>query len=72
MDEKVWEKISADVSKNTLKELHGIISNLLAEEDKSGGVKEFGVREYQDWKKQADIFENALKERGFDYNPIQW
>lgn len=38
----------------------------------AGQAKEFGVREYSDWRKHADAIEAVLDQRKVSYTKIVW
>jgi hypothetical protein len=60
-------------SSNGLKMLHEAIRNALATDDKLGnGSKTYGVREYADWRIQADAIEAELKKRRETFTAIPW
>ena len=71
MNEKYWEELSKDISESSLKKMHGKIKECLDMED-AGQTDQYGVRAHPDWKKQADIFEKAMSNRGIDFTPIKW
>jgi len=57
----------------SLKDLHVLISETLAADDKlPPGKKKWGVREYPDWRRQADAFEAEMKKRRIAFDPIKW
>jgi hypothetical protein len=56
----------------SLRDLHALIAECLAADDNAPGERPFGVREYRDWRRQADAFEAELRTRNLAFNPIQW
>jgi len=61
------------LSTNGLNLLHTTIATALAEDDalpKDG--KRYGVREYPDWRRQADDIEAELASRQQRFEPIGW
>jgi hypothetical protein len=53
--------------------LHGTIAAALAEDDAlPKNTKKYDVREYPDWRRQADEFEAELKSRNESFVPIVW
>jgi hypothetical protein len=61
------------LSTNGLRLLHRTIAEALAEDDKQpDGAKPYGVREYPDWRQQADAFEAELTARSEAFEPIAW
>jgi hypothetical protein len=69
-------KISGAVQRPTPVEfvLYEKIKSRLAAEDSlpSGANKAYGVREFPDWKQQADSFEKALDNLNYPYTKIIW
>lgn len=61
-----------NLSDQSLSDLHELIREALEKDDASTGGKQFGVREYPDWKKQADDFEAELANRKKGFKPIDW
>lgn len=61
-------------STNGLKMMHEAIRNALAHDDAlpSGQEKIYGVREFADWREQADKIEAELNSRGVTYTKIIW
>ncbi|WP_198033217.1 hypothetical protein [Methylosinus sp. PW1] len=51
--------------------MHATIADALAEEDAQGGSS-LGVREYPDWRRQAEDYEAELSARGEEFAPIEW
>jgi len=72
MDEHVWTKIAKNLSDTSLNELHDCIKKCLKSDDEGISSEHYGVRKYRDWRKQADIFEAELRERGNEFEPIDW
>ncbi len=72
MNKKIWRGIASELSKNSLLELHSVIKKRLYEEDTNTATENYGVREYSDWRQQADILEHALTERKINFEPIEW
>lgn len=63
----------AGLSNETLQALHQLIREKLAADDAAGnGPKRYGVREYPDWRTQADEFEAQMTERNLQFEPIDW
>jgi hypothetical protein len=61
------------LSDQSLKDLHVLIAEKLAEDDKlPSGKKVCGVREYPDWRRQADAFEGEMRKRKIPFTPIKW
>jgi len=61
------------LSTNGLKLLHTTIAKALAEDDAlPTNAKTYGVREYPDWRQQADAIEAELAGRKEAYAPIAW
>lgn len=61
------------LSTNGLRLLHRTIAEALAEDDRQpSGAKTYGVREYPDWRQQADEIEAELTARGEDFVSILW
>lgn len=61
------------LSTNGLKLLHSTIAAALAEDDAlPKSAKKYGVREYPDWRRQADDFEAELTNRNERFAPIAW
>jgi hypothetical protein len=62
------------MSLSGLKAMHRATSDLLAYEDKqpAGQVKIYGVREFPDWKVQADEIEAEFDRRNEAHTKIQW
>jgi hypothetical protein len=57
----------------SLKDLHALIGECLTEDDKlPKDKKKFGVREYSDWRRQADAFEDEMRKRKIPFTPIKW
>lgn len=67
MDEK-------KMSTNGLKALHKGIAKALAADDATppGQDKDYGAREYPDWKQWGDAFEEELRVRQVDFDEIDW
>jgi len=61
-------------SDKLIETFHSRIGELLKMEDKQpqSQPKEYGIREFSDWKQCADEFESIMTERQIPYNPIQW
>jgi hypothetical protein len=61
-------------STNGLMAMHGAIRNCLQIDDAlpKGGEKFYGVRDYQDWRQQADLIEAELDNRKITYQKIVW
>jgi hypothetical protein len=57
-----------------LRAMRRAIHDRLIEEDKqpAGQPKVYGVREYPDWKEQADQMEAELDARGQTYAKVPW
>ena len=61
------------LSTNGLNLLHTTIAKALAEDDAPpANAKKYGVREYPDWRQQADAIETELASRKEGYAPIAW
>ena len=61
------------LSTNGLKLLHETIARALAEDDAlPANGKIYGVREYPDWRAEADEIESELAARGEVFNPVTW
>jgi hypothetical protein len=61
------------LSTNGLVLLHTTIAKALAEDDAlPANAKKYGVREYPDWREQADAIEQELATRKEAYAPIRW
>lgn len=61
------------LSTNGLRLLHRAIAEALAEDDRQpDGAKTYGVREFPDWRQQADAFEAELTARGEVFVPVVW
>jgi hypothetical protein len=61
------------LSDGSLKMLHEGILTALAEDDAlAEQPKKFGVRDYPDWRRQADALERELEMRGLDFGTIRW
>jgi hypothetical protein len=61
------------LSTNGLTLLHTTIAKALAEDDAlPANAKKYGVREYPDWRQQADAIEHELANRQEAYTPIAW
>jgi hypothetical protein len=61
------------LSTNGLTLLHTTIAKSLAEDDAlPASAKKYGVREYPDWRQQADAIEQELANRKQTYAPIAW
>ncbi len=54
--------------------LYERIRYCLAHEDNlpPGAEKPYGVRDYRDWREQADSFEKSLDQSGYAYSKIAW
>jgi hypothetical protein len=53
--------------------LHTTIAKALAEDDAlPANAKTYGMREYPDWRHQADDIEAELTSRGETFTPIAW
>jgi hypothetical protein len=57
-----------------IKTFHQKISDLLQIEDSlsKGAQKEYGIREYSDWKECADEFERIMTKRAIQFVQIKW
>ena len=64
----------AGMSENGLKGMQRAIHDRLIEEDAlpAGQQKIYGVREYQDWREQADEMEAELDLRRVNYTKVPW
>jgi FPC/CPF motif-containing protein YcgG len=67
----------ADITKmstGSLQGMHRAIQDRLSEEDASppNAEKPYGVRQYSDWRDQADEIEAELDGRGEVYSKIAW
>ncbi|MGO8954969.1 MAG: hypothetical protein ACLPWS_01115 [Rhodomicrobium sp.] len=61
------------LSDQSLRDLHKLIREALAKDDASTtGAKAYGVREYPDWKRDADAFEAEMTARGISFDKIDW
>ncbi|BAV53025.1 Uncharacterized protein MLTONO_p0555 (plasmid) [Mesorhizobium loti] len=61
------------LSTTSLVGLHGRIAWCLAQDDaRPIHAREYGVREYADWRLQADEFQAELHSRGVPFSPIAW
>lgn len=62
------------LSTNGLLMMHGGIRDALAVDDNlpEGREKIYGVREFKDWRIQADQFEAELDKRKVRYQKIDW
>lgn len=61
------------LSDGSLKDLHNLIAETLAVDDAlPAGGKRWGVREYPDWRRQADAFEAEMEKRSIKFIPISW
>jgi hypothetical protein len=61
------------LSTNGLKLLHTTIAKALDEDDAlPPDAKKYGVREYPDWRQQADAIEAELTSRGESVALIAW
>lgn len=57
----------------SLLDLHPLIRECLAADDGSPkDKKRYGVREYPDWRRQADAFESELTKREISFTKIDW
>jgi hypothetical protein len=61
-----------DLSNQSLQDLHTLIREALVSDDAAKDAKPYGVREYPDWKKQADEFEAEMTSRKISFNKIEW
>ena len=52
--------------------LHALITEALAADDATAGLKPYGVREHSDWRVQADAFETELRNREVKFDKIEW
>lgn len=52
--------------------MHALIAKALAEDDASTENPRFGVRQFPDWKAQADEFEAEMLKRELAFTPIDW
>ena len=61
-------------SDKLIQTFHSRIAELLRLEDSQAQdqPKEYGIREFSDWKQCADEFESIMTERQIQYSPIQW
>lgn len=60
-------------STNGLKMMLDGIRNALAADDKQGNAQKiYCVREYADWRVQADAIEAELKKRGETFTAVPW
>ncbi len=64
----------AEMSTNGLKAMQRATHDRLVEEDAlpAGAQKTYGVREFQDWRDQADEMEAELDRRGETYTKVPW
>ena len=61
------------LSDQSLHDLHSLIAETLSADDAlPKDKKRWGVREYPDWRDQADAFEEEMKKRKLPYTPIKW
>jgi len=62
------------MSANGLKAMQRGVHDRLVEEDAQpqGQEKVYGVREFPDWKEQADEMEAELDRRGVTYKKVPW
>jgi hypothetical protein len=70
-------EIFADITKMSTRGLRAMqraIHDRLIDEDKqaSGQPKLYGVRDFPDWKQQADAMEAELDARGEAYSKVPW
>jgi hypothetical protein len=64
---------ASSLSTHALTELHTAIARALDVDDSlPDGQKQYGVREYRDWRQQADAYEAELSVRGAPFTPIEW
>jgi len=61
-----------DLSDELLRALHRLIHEALSDDASPDGAKSYGVREYPDWKRDADAFEAEMTKRGIPFDPIDW
>jgi hypothetical protein len=55
--------------------LHELIAEAQADDDAAAAGQRrrpFGVREYPDWRRQADAYEAEMKKRGLVFKHIGW
>ena len=61
------------LSTNGILLLHKTIANALREDDRHQAPdKLYGVREFPDWRQEADDLEHELRKRNVDFKPIEW
>ncbi len=61
------------LSDQSLQDLHSLIREALCADDAAPkNERPYGVREFPDWKKQADAFEAELAKRGIAFAKIDW
>ena len=61
------------LTNDLLKTLHNLVrEKLIADDALPEGQKRWGIREYPDWKQQADVLETELRKRQIFFTPIDW
>jgi len=61
------------LTNDSLKTLHNLVrEKLIADDALPEGQKRWGIREYPDWKQQADVLETELRKRKVFFNRIDW
>jgi hypothetical protein len=62
-----------ELSDDALKALHLLISEALKKDDLlPRWKKQWGVREYPEWKQRAEEFEGEMKRRDIAYEATRW
>ncbi len=62
-----------ELSTQSLHDLHSLIREAVKTDDAvTNGVKRYGVRDYPDWQRQAEAFEEELSKRNIPFEKIQW
>lgn len=62
-----------NLSDKLLIQLHDAIRDAFEEDERlSEGNKQYGVREFADWRATSDAFEAELQQRSLDVEPIPW
>lgn len=61
------------LSDGSLIDLHALIREALESDDRSAdGRKLYGVRDYPDWRRQANDLEAEMRRRSIAFEPIDW
>ena len=67
------QMIIEELSDETLKTLHQLIRQAQwADDHLPREEKRYGVREYPDWRMQADRFEAEMSRRRIVFQPLDW